>query len=760
MFSKAEEYELLFQDVDLGDTIDGPDRMAIDVLSCTTTMEVGIDIGALSGVALRNMPPGRANYQQRAGRAGRRSSTVATVIGFASSDSHDEHYFREPDQMIRGKVDDPILTLDNCDITRRHVTAYLLQRYHQARLPHISPEDQPHNLFSVLGSVAAFRGSTSVLTRDDFGEWLRENISHLRNDVDDWLPDDLHQAQRQILLDQLIEETLRPIDDAIMYDPNLEDGQDSNDDALEPLEVPSEAGDTTTNIGRAEAENLLDRLLYKGVLPRYAFPTDVTTFYIFDDANFTRYRQAFLYTPSQGLSIALTQYAPGKHVWIDGRLWQSGALYTPIYSERQRAWESRRLYFECSECQFASTHPASEAEKDEVRDCPACRSAGTFGPATWWLRPPGFAHPSNIQPVTAPEDQPARSYATRAKLTTEAGAESEWERINERIRLYRTREHLLVTNRGTLNEGYNYCTVCGAIEPSAILRGTTTQSHRKPFPDNREPDCPGGRTARAIVLGTDFPSDILLISLQVNVPITLRPGLLSTETALRTLCEALTLAGTQLLALESGEIQAEFRPALTEAGSTGLEAEIYLYDTLPGGAGFSPHLGEFGLELFNRALRILENCSDHCDRSCYRCLRSYKNKFEHDRLDRQLGADLLNYLINAREPNLQSTRTDLSTNRLYNDLQRQGLSGVELHRNETVDIAGIGVVRAPILISTHDNTQLIVAVSHPLTPQRLNDPQLQDVLDNSGTIQVFPANEITVTRHLPSVTTEIMRAIS
>lgn len=774
VFSKAEEHELLFQDVDLGDDGTGHDRPAIDVLSCTTTMEVGIDIGSLSGVSLRNMPPARANYQQRAGRAGRRGNAVATVTAFGSADSHDEHYFSNPDQMIRGAVDDPLLTLDNSEIIRRHVTAYLLQRYHQDKLPSIKPEEQPH-LFAVLGTVADFKKSAKVLNRWDLKKWLDANEATLRAEIDAWLPQQFAAAERKRLLDDLVPKTMEPIDAAIEFEPPTPKATAASGPAAAPapaagdaasaastdtsLEAPDEEGEEKP--GRDPAsENLLDRLLYRGVLPRYAFPTDVATFHVFDPVNSTMYRPIFQFTPSQGLTIALSQYAPGKEVWIGNKLWTSEAIYSPMRDDRYRAWLGRRLYYECSVCHYARTTTFEGGSRGETKDCEACGGVGTFGPATQWLRPPGFAHPVGKPEGTTPDDVPAKSYATRAKLTAPTPADaSKWKQLNDRLRVHHTRQHLLVTNRGPREEGYTYCTKCGLIEPTANPKGTVGAAHRKPYPDIKEPMCPGGGATKGLVLGTDFITDVLLVAIRVDTPITLVPGVLATDVALRTICEAVTKAACARLELEANELQAEYRPALTPEGRAGLEAEIYIYDTLPGGAGFAKRVGDIGLPIFEDALKLLEVCPDNCDRSCYRCLRSYKNKFEHDLLDRHLGASLLRFVLNNAAPTLSADRVARSTNLLFEDLDRQDLEGITIERDKKITVAGLGDVVAPILVTNASGAQFAIGLHGPLTPNEPTDADLKDIKEFATSLTVHLEDELVVRRNLPFATQKLIEKL-
>jgi hypothetical protein len=259
-----------------------------------------------------------------------------------------------------------------------------------------------------------------VLNRGDFETWLLANEEGLRKRVASWLPAELSKEDRAALLSEMKDDCLKAIDAAIKPGPSegkQKDGEktlESNDD--EGAEETPEEGEERPGM-HADTAKLLDRLLYRGVLPRYAFPTDVATFHVFDPGRSTRFRPIMRFAPSQGLSIALTQYAPGKQIWISGKCYSSGAVYSPMPDERFEAWAARRLYRECRACSFANTVEIGELDRGATEDCPACGAEGTFGPARTWLRPPGFAHPVNIPEVTSPDDMPETSYATRAKLT-------------------------------------------------------------------------------------------------------------------------------------------------------------------------------------------------------------------------------------------------------------------------------------------------------------------------------------------------------
>ena len=104
-------------------------RGEVNALSCSTTFELGVDVGELQSVVMRNMPPTTANYVQRAGRAGRRTDSAALVLTYAQRRSHDLSRFQDPKAMVSGEVRSPYVPLGNERIDRRHAHSVALAAF-------------------------------------------------------------------------------------------------------------------------------------------------------------------------------------------------------------------------------------------------------------------------------------------------------------------------------------------------------------------------------------------------------------------------------------------------------------------------------------------------------------------------------------------------------------------------------------------------------------------------------------------------------
>lgn len=350
---------------------------ALNVLNCSTTMEMGVDIGSLSMVAMNNAPPSTANYLQRAGRAGRRNQSTSIVLTFCKANPHGERIFADPTWPF-SPTPVPKVALDSSVIVRRHVNAYLLAHF-------LTTTFKKDNL--ILSKAGEFFLSDYEYTKSDlFNRWLAEDAlnqqtlaSGLKNLIRGTALESLSevsiiQSAREQLADvtehwngryEAIAQLLEESDVRVELD---DSGNKIKDSAYKRLENQLEG---------MKKEYLLSVLANRGFLPGYGFPTNVVEL-ITNNKNEDRKKSrksdwSNPDYPSRSLDVAIREYEPGKDVVLNGAVYRSAGLqlsWKIPKSEKEVSKLQSLSYIAHCECGYHTAH--HDSVHSLPYNCPEC----------------------------------------------------------------------------------------------------------------------------------------------------------------------------------------------------------------------------------------------------------------------------------------------------------------------------------------------------------------------------------------------------